>query len=73
MDPLESALNQSSFALEDSLLSELARRVTDLEHRVQILASYDAATEGNEKSSGSGAKRKNRRKFKDLVRDQRVP
>lgn len=45
VDPLESALNHYNCALEDSLLSELTRRVADLEKRVQVLATYDATSD----------------------------
>jgi hypothetical protein len=55
-------------------LERLAQRVTALEQRLLELAQFEASSSAVSQRDGGACqkKKKQRRKFKDLVRDQQV-
>jgi len=54
-------------------LERLAERVTALEQRLLELAQFEASSSAvSQRDGGACQKKKQRRKFKDLVRDQQV-
>lgn len=71
VDPLEFPKNDFASLHDLELIAELNRRVADLEHRVEALkmVEVEEAARGTQEVR---QKKKNRRKFKELVRDHVV-
>lgn len=72
VDPLEFSQGHFSCSHDENLISELTRRVQFLEERVRVLSNSEALGNMNNRQEGRRLKKKNRRRFKDLVRDQKV-
>ncbi len=72
VDPLEFSQGHFSCSHDENLISELTRRVHFLEERVRVLSNSEALGNLNNRQEGRRLKKKNRRRFKDLVRDQKV-
>lgn len=71
VDPLEFPKTDFASIHDLELIAELNRRVADLEHRVEALKMVEV----EETARGAQEvreKKKNRRKFKELVRDHVV-
>lgn len=71
VDPLEFPKTDFASIHDLELIAELNRRVADLEHRVEALKMVEV----EETARGTQEvreKKKNRRKFKELVRDHVV-
>lgn len=72
MDPLEFQRNELNYTQDEELIAELGRRVCDLEERVRALSNSEGLVYMSADSDEKKQKKKNRRKFKELVRDHMV-
>lgn len=71
VDPLEFPKTDFASIHDLELIAELNRRVADLEHRVEALKMVEVE-ETARAAQEVREKKKNRRKFKELVRDHVV-
>lgn len=76
VDPLDLYQDRAEYAEGEGEgeLERLAQRVAALEQRLLELAHLEGSSSNSgQRRSGNSLKKKQRRKFKDLVRDQQVP